>query len=783
MNGPPHHTKRTVAYGLFLLASVLYIWGLAPTIYWRDSAEFVTAVHILGTTHPAGSPTYTLLAKVLTFLPLGSIAVRVNLFSALCGGLAVSLLFSVLYDLLPASAPRVRLGAAISGALFLLVSESFWRFSEVAEVYTLQNALLLGLSALLLKARTRTWAQPQHFTFYWLFAFFYGLSAGVHATMAFFVPAFFAFIVLSEPRLLRGKVLAFAFFFFLLGFAIFLYLPLRSLSEPALDWGDTETFRQLLIHMTDRKDAPVHFGFPLARLPFQIHVYLANLANEFSTLGMLLGLIGCVALWFRDKPSALLLLLVFLGNVGFFVRSWTAAFGFIPSFVVFALWIGYGTYMCCTCLALLYQRHQIRFPRVVVSACILGGIILTLGQSFSRHLNIANQAENYSAELYGKQLLEQLPPNAMLFSGFSWFPLLYLQQVERWRPDFTLLLQSEVFVPSQFAYLSQERFPNIQLVTSTELVQMSTVDYFWQLCELNKQDHPLFWDADKQFQVMFDNYLRPEGLLLAFTPRREVTLTPEILRAHESLLIDSTHRILSETSDKEAYDFLSGQLNLIGLYFRRLGLDDEAAKMYRAGLSLGPDRFDLLGNYGGVLLSQGRIPEALEQLNAAYREAPVHPVINRNLGLLLLKGGDHTQAAYFFERAIRFEPTRWEVHALLSETYIKLDRLPEAMQALQRARVLIEDSSLQDNVKKRAQGDIQAQIGAVHLKLGHFPEATEALRAALTYYEQVTAQPEPGTHLLTIIAWAQENLRYLEQGLTTRLLPHPFLWPASPPPM
>src|SRR5215813_3898218 len=146
-------SKRTTAYGLFVLASALYIWGLAPTIYWRDSPEFVTAVHLLGISHPAGSPTYSLFAKPLTFLPIGSIALRVNLFSALCGALTISLLFSLLYELLTESPPLVRLCAALSGALWLLVSESLWRFSEVAEVYTLQDCLLVVLLTLLVKAR------------------------------------------------------------------------------------------------------------------------------------------------------------------------------------------------------------------------------------------------------------------------------------------------------------------------------------------------------------------------------------------------------------------------------------------------------------------------------------------------------------------------------------------------------------------------------------------------------------------------------------------------------
>src|SRR5712692_10930990 len=102
------------AAGLFLLASAVYIWGLAPTIYWYDSPEFVTTAYTLDISHPAGSPTYSLGAKLLTFLPLGSIALRVNAFSALAGALSVALLFVLLARLLSAAPPWVRTIAALS---------------------------------------------------------------------------------------------------------------------------------------------------------------------------------------------------------------------------------------------------------------------------------------------------------------------------------------------------------------------------------------------------------------------------------------------------------------------------------------------------------------------------------------------------------------------------------------------------------------------------------------------------------------------------------------------
>jgi Tfp pilus assembly protein PilF len=779
MNSSLWSTKRTAAYGLFLFAATLYIWGLAPTAYWRDSAEFITAVHVLGTTHPAGSPTYTLLAKLLTFLPIGNIALRVNLFSALCGGLAVSLVFSVLYDLLAEAPPRVRLCAALSGALFLCISESFWRFSEVAEVYTLQDCLLVGLLTLLLKARLANIRGEAHqFTFYWLFAFGYGLSAGVHATMAFFAPAFLVLIALSEPRILQGKGLAFLAFFFLLGLAVYLYLPIRSLSEPALDWGDTETFRQLLIHMTDRKDAPVHFELLLPKLPFQIRVYLANLSNEFSTLGLALGVIGCIHLLYRDKAVWLALLLIYLSNVGFFVRSWMAAFGFLPSFIIFSLWIGFGVHACLTCLATLLQQQRMRLSPFIVYTFLLSGILVTWGQTFFRHVNVANQTGNYAAELYGKQLLAQLPADAIFFNDHSWFIMLYMQQVERRRPDVTILLKGDIFFPSKFAFLSKERFPNIKLVTSDQLIRISTVEYFWRLCKLNQKDHALFWEGDREFQKMFDTHLRPEGLLFVFTPEQEVDVTPDMLQAHENLLVDSVQRILHGVRDQESYQFLATRMNYIGLYFRRTGMDDAAAKMYRAGLHLQPERFDLLNNYGSLLLAHRQFPQALEQLNQAYNLKPTDPIINENIGLLLLSVGDETQAVHFLERAHHLDPYLARVHELLGAAYLLLGRFPSAVHILQMALALPPEAALQT---KHEQGHIYAQLGEAYIKLNRFAEAKAALQAALTRFEESAARASTAEHLMTMITWTRENLRYLEQGQTNQLMPHPIF--SSPTPL
>src|SRR5262249_54396567 len=158
--------------------------------------------------------------------------------------------------------------------------------------------------------------------------------------------------------------------------------------------------------------------------------------------------------------------------------------------------------------------------------------------------------------------------------------------------------------------------------------------------------------------------------------------------------------------------------------------------MYKVGLSIQPNNFDLRNNYGGVQLSQGRFHNALDQFNIAYNEEPGNPVINKNLGLLLLKWGDNVQAAHFFERALFFGPARWDVYALLGETYLRLSHLLAAVHALESALTLYENSAVQNRL---AQADIYTQLGEAYIRLGRFLDAARTLQSALTLYEEPTA--------------------------------------------
>src|SRR2546430_9415680 len=86
------HRARWLAVPVCVAALALYLRTLAPSIafLFDDSLEFQLVGYRLAIAHPTGYPLYTLLLKLFSFLPLGDVAYRANLLSAVCAALTVA---------------------------------------------------------------------------------------------------------------------------------------------------------------------------------------------------------------------------------------------------------------------------------------------------------------------------------------------------------------------------------------------------------------------------------------------------------------------------------------------------------------------------------------------------------------------------------------------------------------------------------------------------------------------------------------------------------------------
>jgi tetratricopeptide (TPR) repeat protein len=147
---------------------------------------------------PLGSPLYPVwhwLARLVSALPFGTLAVRMNLFSALCGAVSIGLLYDVVRRFIwLAVKPTSESAAVISSAtrlaglaacLSLAFSIPFWIASN--RFYPLTFHVLLLLGAARIFSGYMADPTPRRAL---LFALFYGLGVAESATFIVFAPVF-----------------------------------------------------------------------------------------------------------------------------------------------------------------------------------------------------------------------------------------------------------------------------------------------------------------------------------------------------------------------------------------------------------------------------------------------------------------------------------------------------------------------------------------------------------------------------------------------------------------
>jgi hypothetical protein len=93
--------------------------------------ELATASHVLGIAHNTGYPLYILLAKLFTLIPIGDVAHRVNLMSAVFAALTVATVYLIVHRLTGSWL------ASALGSLTVAFSSTLWASANWAESYPL----------------------------------------------------------------------------------------------------------------------------------------------------------------------------------------------------------------------------------------------------------------------------------------------------------------------------------------------------------------------------------------------------------------------------------------------------------------------------------------------------------------------------------------------------------------------------------------------------------------------------------------------------------------------
>ncbi|MEO8288553.1 MAG: DUF2723 domain-containing protein [Chloroflexota bacterium] len=347
-NGRLRYAPIIVGIILTVTAAILYIYTLAPSVMPGDYAEFQFSAAILGVPHPTGYPLYILLGKLFTLLPVGDVAYRVNLSSAVYMAGAVGLLYAVAVKLLRlAGLGRAWWAAAVGAALFA-VSPTPWSMSLVARSYAL-NALLVGcvLYALI------SWRTTGRAGWFYATLFAIGLSMVHHGTTYLLLPAYGLYLLLVEIERRRKHTdtklparWALGVLSFLGGFSPMLFLVYRFVWGSPYYWGNPSTWKDFFNLLTG---GPFHnqvlgfgndLGTQLGRIAFGIN----ELSIQYTPVGIAVGLLGIGALWRYRRAEAGLFILMLLFNFAFSMNySLVGYLYFIPTYLLWGIFTGVGT--------------------------------------------------------------------------------------------------------------------------------------------------------------------------------------------------------------------------------------------------------------------------------------------------------------------------------------------------------------------------------------------------------------------------------------------------------
>jgi hypothetical protein len=435
---------RSPALLVGLAATALYCATAERGLTGGDAGELILSARLLAVAHPPGYPLYTLLGHVFTALPFDSLALRLNLLSAVCGGAAMGALCAALLSL------GVRLRVALATCACAATSSLVWQWATRAEVFSLNQALCLA--ALALAASTNH--APRAVLLCGLTT---GLALSNHHTALFFAGPVFAAAWLSAPTHLKRPALL----LLLTGLLPYALLPLFQSHAPRASWGETHTLDGLLNHLL-RRDygtwslAPQSGATAFSLAP--MWVCLGALGRSLAWVGVPLAILGAATVVRARRQLGLAMVVAAVLLVPVFhllsrfpldtplLESVLLRFSVLPLLLLF-VWLGAG-------LEALAGRHA--------SAGTLGVFAALCLTVFQVGAVVARPPEVDLFEPWAAEALRPLPANAVLLSRGDVFTntLRYAQHTGQ-RPDVVVLDQEMLTFPWYVARESEVVFPGI----------------------------------------------------------------------------------------------------------------------------------------------------------------------------------------------------------------------------------------------------------------------------------------------------------------------------------
>lgn len=505
-----------------LAVFLVYLRTLLPTVGGGDSGELVATACATGVAHPPGYPLYIVLAKLFTFLPLGSVAWRVNLLSAICGsGASVMILLAV------RRWTRNDWAGFLAAGLFAF-SPLVWRYAIVAEVFSLNHLLV----ATLLYTAVR-YSESREPRLAYLSALLFGLGMSNHHTCLFYGTPIMLWILVTGRRELWTirRLLALAGCF-LVGLLPYAYLPIADAYKPAVSWGNASTVKGFLTHLMRSEYGTLQLGptklDSSGNFLLGLKEYVWNLPHQVFYVGLLLAVLGLYQS-LRQKRSAVLAGVTLVAFCFYLVTFHALANLPLgdPLFLdIHSRFWPLANLMVCVWAGLGFNALASYFPSGRFRGLALAAVaLLVVGGAAVVNFATEDQHNNTVFSDYGRELFKPLPQRTLVWSKGDLVTnvMRYLQQCEGQRPD-VRVLDRELLRKPWMNRLVNYRFPDVSVPGAFYGPRTGGYDAK-QFFDANVNQFKLFINLDADIfesdRSWDKNYaMRPLGSFREFVPKQ-----------------------------------------------------------------------------------------------------------------------------------------------------------------------------------------------------------------------------------------------------------------------
>ena len=471
---------RYYAFLTAIIVFIFYLFTLAPGVIASDAGELATVQYTLGIAHPTGYPLFTILGFIFSHLPIPLRPItKLNLLTALWTvfsiyvlTITIKFLLDNLFSWISTKAnqdeniydrfrvdEKSKIISAVFGGLAFGFSKTLWFQSLSVEVYSLHIFLFSMTFYFLIKAyhEDNDGKQAGFFESKWFLTFLF-LSLGFtnHLSTIFILPSIL-FIYFNKWNFNLTKLkrfLTYSLFGILIAGLIYLYIPLRAMMQPFLNWGNPVTFENFINHISGKLYH--QFLFPsFGDYVSNIGKFLNSLLisfdkSEFSgsdfSIVIVIAFLGILASIFLFRKLFNLLMFIFLPTM------LISAFYNIPDIDVYYLPAHFviGIFSSIGFFYLITIKMKTRTKQIVIASIFFISIFLEINQNYSR----VDLSDHTLMDDYTLTLLNSVEKNSIVLSARSsfYFPSLYYQLVEGVRKDIVI---AEHYLLQQKWYYTQ----------------------------------------------------------------------------------------------------------------------------------------------------------------------------------------------------------------------------------------------------------------------------------------------------------------------------------------